>query len=154
MTTPTPTTQPATPAPAPDKVTAAELRELFAEIREEIADLGEQVTNLQTDLATIRDGLTLAATQPAATASETPGQNIAFVCDAISLDYVDGKPLFKARGGKFAKFGVRVWPEMLAVLKIDPKDLQPGLNTLPAPIELLASLTEAGQPRKVIAIKK
>ena len=37
----------------------------------------------------------------------------------VGIDY-NGQPTYKAKGGQYAKFGVRIWPEVLPSLGIDP----------------------------------
>lgn len=132
-----------TTQPQPEKITAAEIRELFADIRAELADLREE-------LHTIREGLkTAAAPVPAA------GTFAEMEISEIVKTYDDsGKPSYKAKGAPYQKFGVRVWDEILPALDIDPATLNPGPNALPAPIRarVLMAVNESGQqtPRKVI----
>jgi hypothetical protein len=66
-----------------------------------------------------------------------------------------GEPTYKAKGGQYAKFGVRIWPEVLPSLGIDPAALtcaykcaagagagKPGPN--PANLHVLALMGEKG----------
>lgn len=131
---------------SPDRMTAAELREQFAIIRAAIA-------SLQTELDSLRSGLTQAASKPA-TSGETYRD---FDGEQILLSYDDnGKACYKIKGGTFKKFGVRVWDEVLPELGIDPASLKPGPN--PIKIRVRALMQEATseegvtstQPKKVI----
>jgi len=40
-------------------------------------------------------------------------------CSRLIVDVKDGKPAYKIKGGKWEKFGVRVFPEVLKTAKID-----------------------------------
>ena len=132
----TPTTNPA------DRITAAEIRELFAELRAEIATLDAKIE-------TMRGGLQTAATAPAV---GTFGE---MQIDTIIVGTDDnGKTTYKAKGAPYQKHGVRIWDEVLPTLGIDPANLKPGPNTLPTPIRarVLMNQPEEGktaQPRKV-----
>ena len=63
----------------------------------------------------------------------------------------NGQPTYKAKGGQYAKFGVRIWPEVLPELGINPDELKPGPN--PVNLHLVALMGEKG-PRKVIGLAK
>ena len=63
----------------------------------------------------------------------------------------NGQPTYKAKGGQYAKFGVRIWPEVLPALGIDPATLKPGPNA--CNMRLIALMGDTG-PRKVIALAK
>ena len=158
MTTTPPTTTPTTP----DRMTAAELRAAFDHLETKsdeqrgqinilqtvISDLIGQVQTLKENLDRIQEGLSHAAQPAAATAS---GPMESFVMDTILLGYDDaGKPSYKAKGGKFTKFGVRVWPEVLPTLGIDPAHLTPGPNPVTPPMVVFVEVTAEGNPRKVI----
>ena len=136
MTTPTPTT--------PDKVTPAELRTAFQALNERLDGIDE-------DLALLRDGLIAAARQPAA-APAAAGQTVEFIATALLVGIDDnGQLTYKAKGGQYAKFGVRIWPEVLPELGINPDELKPGPN--PVNLHLVALMGEKG-PRKVIGLAK
>jgi len=132
--------------PQPDKITAGELRQQFA-------DLHTEIEALRTDLLTLRDGLTQAASKPAA--SETKYQD--FDASQIVMTYDDnGKAAYKIKGAPFLKFGVRVWDEVLPELGIDPASLKPGPNPIQIRVRALMfeATSEAGtvstQPKKII----
>ena len=126
----------------PDRITAAEIRELFAELRAELATLDAK-------LEAMRGGLQQAATPPAV---GTFGE---MMIDSIVMTYDDaGKPAYKAKGAPYQKHGVRIWDEVLPALGIDPATLKPGPNAI-EPIRARVQMnapTEEGktaQPRKV-----
>jgi len=128
-----------TPTTTPDKITPAELRAEFESLHAELAQL-------RADLTAVRDGLTQAS-QPA---PQLAGQTATFTADAITLDYMDGKPVYKLKGGQYAKFGVRVWPEVLPSLGIVPDALKPGQNPIqPVTVRVLLveSTDENGQTK-------
>ena len=140
----TPNTQPQT-----DRITAAEIRDLFAELNGNISALMFRVSDLENHIEAMRGGLQTAATPPAV---GTFGE---MIIDSIVMTYDDaGKPAYKAKGAPYQKHGVRVWDEVLPALGIDPASLKPGPNTI-EPIRarvLMNAPTEEGktaQPRKV-----
>jgi hypothetical protein len=103
----------------------------------------------------LREGLTAAASQPAA--SQQPGdreasckETITFIANTLLMSYDDnGHPVYKAKGGQYQKFGVRVWPEVLPALGVDPASLKPGPNPVNLKVNVL--MGENG-PRKVISL--
>ena len=137
-----------TKTPPSDKITPAELRLAFQA-------LNERLDMIETELATMREGLTAAATasplggQPQAAAAPT-GQTVEFVATTMLVGMDDtGQPTYKVKGGQYMKFGVRVWPEILPELGIDPAQLKPGPNSIN--LHVLALMGEKG-PRKVIGL--
>ncbi len=138
-------TTPNQPTPRTDRITAAEIRALFEGVHIEISEL-------RAELAQMREGFTIAAQPAPATNS---GQFTEMMIDSIIMTYSDkGEPAYKATGAPYNKFGVRVWPETLPILGIDPAALKPGPNPQPAPIpaRVLMNQPEEGktaQPRKV-----
>ena len=78
------------------------------------------------------------------------GQTVTFQATTLLVGIDDaGQPTYKAKGGQYMKFGVRIWPEILPALGIDPARLRPGPN--PIDMQLRALMGEKG-PRKVIGI--
>ena len=133
-----------TPTPTLDRITAAELRAAFQA-------LTERLDTIEADLIALRDGLATAASQPQQAAAPA-GQFVEFFATALIVGVDDnGQPTYKARGGQFAKFGVRIWPEVLPTLGIDPASLKPGPN--PVNLRLFALMGEKG-PHKVISLAK
>ncbi|MGA2490016.1 MAG: hypothetical protein ABSF99_07485 [Anaerolineales bacterium] len=134
-----------TPTPAPEKITAAELRAAFQ-------TLAERLDTIETELAAMREGLATAAAQPQAATTAPAGQTVDFVANTLLVGIDDnGQPTYKAKGGQYAKFGVRIWPEVLPILGIDPASLKPGPNAVN--LRLVALMGEKG-PRKVIGLAK
>ncbi len=127
------------PSPS-EKLTAAELRAAFE-------SLNERLDQLEADIAALRDGLASAASQPI---DKPSGETITFEATNLLLSYDDnGQPVYKVKGGQYQKFGVRVWPEVLPLLNIDPALLKPGPN--PVKLHVVALMGEHG-PRKVIGL--
>jgi mRNA-degrading endonuclease HigB of HigAB toxin-antitoxin module len=128
-----------------DRITPEEMREFMNWTQAHIEMLHEELT-------TIRDGLSNAASQPAAS------NTTVFVADEISYDFMDGKKVFKLRGNEYRMFGVRVWDEVLPTLGIDPTKLQPGTTKI-EPVKVMVKMIEStdeatgetkSTPRKVI----
>lgn len=92
------------------------------------------------------EGTRAAVAAPAAAA----GPTVVFMADTISYGIAeDGKPVYKAKGGQYTKFGVRVWPEALQALGIDAATLKPGPNAFGKAV--VALMGEKG-PQKVIGL--
>lgn len=62
----------------------------------------------------------------------------------------EGQPAYKIRGAQYVKFGIRVWPEVLPALGVDPAKLRPGPNPYTGVVRAL--LGAEGRPRKVIGL--
>lgn len=100
-----------------DRITPEELRAEFNALHADLA-------TLHADLAALRDGLKAAAAAPVGTY-----QN--FEMTEIIMSYDDaGEPTYKGKGIPYLKFGVRIWPEILPALGIDPDTLVPGPNAI------------------------
>lgn len=86
-------------------------------------------------------------TQPQATA----GGIVDFQAEEIAVSADDdGNLVYKVKGGKYKKFGVRVWPEVLPALVADPAALKLGKNLYSAMVR--AVLGDGGQPQKIIGL--
>jgi hypothetical protein len=126
--------------PPSEKLTAAELRAAFE-------TLNERLDQLEADIAALREGLATAANQ---IADKPAGETIVFETTSLILSYDDsGQPVYKVKGGQYQKFGVRVWPEVLPLLKVEPGTLKPSPN--PLKLRIVAIMGEHG-PRKVIGL--
>ena len=124
----------------PDKLTPEEVRNAFHDLHERI----DALTNI---ILQMRDGLTQAAAVPA---TATAGNTVTFEGSILILGYDDnGEATYKLKGAQYMKYGVRIWPETLPDLRIDPATLKPGPN--PLKIKVVALLGENG-PRKVISL--
>lgn len=92
-------------------------------------------------------------TQPAAGQPATPapvGNTVVFMAETLTYGIAeDGKPIYKIKGGQYTKFGVRVWPEALPGLGVNPDTLKPGPNAFSKAV--LAVMGEKG-PQKVIGL--
>jgi len=133
---------------------STEAIELLTAIKEQADRQTELLTYLVNMLESYQDAAqalvksltSQAQPQPAATAAPS-GDYVQFVADVITLAYDDkGSQVIKARGGTYSKYGVRIWPEVLPLLGIDPATLKPGPNPYGKPV--IALLGEHG-PRKV-----
>jgi hypothetical protein len=128
-----------------EKITAQELRSSFQA-------LTERLDQIEAEITALRDGLTAAAAAPATAATPTAGQTVQFEASSIVVGVDDqGEYTYKAKGGQYVKFGVRIWPEVLPALGLDPDELHPGPN--PVSLHLVALMGDKG-PRKVIGLIK
>jgi len=94
----------------------------------------------------------LAATGQLQAAPAPAGQTVDFVATVLLVGVDDnGPPTYKAKGGQYMKFGVRVWPEVLPALGVDPATLKLGPN--PDNLHVVAIMGDKG-PRKVIGLAK
>ncbi len=94
--------------------------------------------------------MTTAASQPAAPAPT--GETITLDANALIMSFDDtGHAIYKVKGGQYQKFGVRVWPEILPALGVDPDTLNPGPNPVNLKVNVL--MGDNG-PRKVIGLAK
>jgi len=138
-----------TPTPAPDRITAAEIRELFTQMENRFDELATEMLEVKSELHAMRGGLQTAATPPAV---GTFGE---MIIDSIVMTYDDaGKPAYKAKGAPYTKHGVRIWDEVFPNLGIDPATLKPGPNEI-EPIRARVLMNppqedgKTAQPRKV-----
>jgi hypothetical protein len=92
-----------------------------------------------------------AASQPQPSPAPA-GQTVDFIASILLVGVDDnGLPTYKAKGGQYMKFGVRIWPEILPELGIDPASLKPDPN--PVNLHVFALMGDKG-PRKVIGLAK
>jgi hypothetical protein len=149
-----------TAAPAsPDKLKALELLEAQAEEIKYLVDTVSQLVDLVTPLTETLARIQAAVTRPAAApaGSQAEGMYRPIDITEIVMTYdPQGRPAYSAKGGQYQKFGVRIWPETLAALRIDPATLKPGPNpiTRQAHIEMRQVTDDAGEvtwkPRKIV----
>jgi hypothetical protein len=122
-----------------------------AELRQAFQALTERLDQIESEITALRDGLAAAASQPQP-APASPGQTVDFIATILLVGVDDnGLPNYKAKGGQYMKFGVRVWPEVLPELGLDPASLKPGPN--PINLHVLALMGDKG-PRKVIGLAR
>ena len=116
---------------------------LLQEILTELKSIRTEIEAMNQNLATPAP-----AAQPA-----TPSNNgdlVTFETSEIVVSMDDeGKPVYRVRGPLYPKFGIRVWPEVLPKLRLNPADLQPGPNPFSATV--LAIMGE-NHPKKVISL--
>lgn len=131
----------------------------LATVREEIAALLEATRTTMEASTTTAETLSKIAEafshQPAGPAADPatvgptpPSDYVDFNATSIVYSTDDaGHPVYKVKGDRYQKFGVRVWDEVVPSLGIDPATLHPGPN----PINLIVRclMGETG-PRKVI----
>lgn len=76
-----------------------------------------------------------------------------FDAEAITMGQDDnGRVVYKIKGGPFAKYGVRVWPEVLPLLGVDVDELQPGPNAFTGRVRVV--LDDIGAAKKVVGPAK
>lgn len=83
-------------------------------------------------------------TQP----SQLP-MDLTFNVSSITIEQRDGKRYAKAKGGKFDKFGVRVWPEVLAQAGLHLGNMEEVTNFAYGELTAHYSVNEKGLPVKV-----
>jgi hypothetical protein len=138
---PTSASQPETDKTAAGRMTAAELRIA-------LQALTERLDQIESSLAVLREGLTAAASQP--TSNQPAGASVIVDASILLMSYDDnGQPVYKVKGGQYMKFGIRVWPEVLPSLGVDPATLKPGPNPINLRVRVL--MGEHG-PRKVVSL--
>lgn len=137
------------------------------------AALLAELKGLRGDVAGLRQVLELIAAQlaqapaPAAAAPQTPvpapeityelGEGESFrdfwmESVKVGTDDKTGAPTYKAVGHPYTQFGVRIWPEVLPDLALDPATLKPGVNPLPRRSRVRAVIGADGNPRKVVGL--
>lgn len=93
-------------------------------------------------------------TQPltAPTSAPMPGiSSITFLATSISVATDEtGKRVYRAKGDRFMKFGIRIWDEVFPAIGIDPAILSPGPN--PVSLMVVAILNAYGNPKKIIGL--
>ena len=90
---------------------------------------------------------------PAAPQSEHPridNSALSFPVSTLGVTIDNGKTYFKAKGGRFEKFGVTVWPEVLAAAGLDVSNLPQKWAGWTA----YYSVKEDGKPEKVTKLEK
>lgn len=126
--------------------------QLITGLLESILHLLEEIHMTLSEPASRLAPLPAAPQVPVAVAPPPPGAAVRdFIAESIVKATDDsGKPLFKIKGFPFVEYGVRVWPEVLPILGINPGDLHPGPNPAPAGMIVRALLADNGSPRKII----
>ena len=68
------------------------------------------------------------ADAPKTSQPNTTNTSLSFDATEIAVSATDGKTYYKVKGGKYAKFGVTVWPEVLTEAGFDLAGLVAGQN--------------------------
>lgn len=139
-------TVPSAPTPS-DKAQSLALLERIAAATEAnagaIRALAEELAALRVE----RDGRGEAASAPAANGAqyrEFRAEQIVVTIDE------EGQPAYRVKGHPYVKFGVRVWPEVLPALGLDPAALKPGPNPFAATVRVV--MNGDGKPKKVVGL--
>ena len=127
------------------------------ELLERIAQATEANTIVLQELCSLLVGK---AGTTAAPSQINGGQYEDVTVDTLVVTTDDnGKPVYRVKGGKYVKHGVRVWPEVLPVLGIKADELKPGPNPFSATVRVLLKKytdEETGQeklaPQKVVGL--
>ncbi len=131
------------PSNPQDEITPSEFRNTFQE-------LTERLDQIEAEITALREGLAAAANPTTSASSAPAGESVVFDAVTLLMSYDDnGQPVYKVKGGPYMKFGVRVWPEVLPALGVDPASLKPGPNQVN--LRVRALMGEHG-PRKVIGL--
>lgn len=97
-----------------------------------------------------REGLT--KEKPVNVPESQPDTQEHFRVDIIEVENKSDKMYYKCKGGKYTKFGVRVWPEVLQAANIPLNTLQIGDNKLLNP-RTATVVSDDGKKGKVIALE-
>ena len=131
-----------------DEHTVVLYRQMLTEILNRIDATNQLLAEI---LVELRKAPANAAAPSIPAAAAAPANVRDFLAETLVMTTDDaGKPAFKIKGFPYSEFGVRVWPEILPALEIDPATLRPGPNPLPAGLIVRVKLTDEGKPRKVI----
>ena len=146
--------------PQPDKITAAEIRELFAETQGEIETLTnrlEQAIEKMTSAVNIINDarrqveIIRQSSQPAPQVGATETMQ----AKRMIRSRANGKWYYKMQGGRYHQRGVTVWDEVLKDIGIDPKEIawddQDGY-TFPTPINVVMALKEYTDDAGIVKI--
>lgn len=77
-----------------------------------------------------------------------------FAASELSISVNDGKPYFKIKGGKFTKYGVIIWPEVLEAAGYDVNALDPMQTYNLNGWQAIYSTKEDGKPEKVVELRR
>jgi hypothetical protein len=156
----------ATPAPAQSPLPGAQAKtlDLLARLTSSSEAQLEVLREMRAGLGIISGKLDLlierTQAQPAAAPGATATNGDAaggsyedFDAEALTMGTDDnGKVVYKVRGGKYGKFGVRVWPEVLPLLGVDIDELDTGPNPFTRRVRVL--LDQTGAAKKVVGLAK
>jgi len=100
-----------------------------ASLAEAIRNLGAKITTLTTMVEALASAPLPAQAAPAAQPDAHGNGYVTFLAETIVMTYNDaGDARYKVKGGRYAKFGVNLWPEALTALGVKAADLKPGPN--------------------------
>jgi len=77
-----------------------------------------------------------------------------FQAETMEATVNKGKAYWKIKGGKFAKFGVTIWPEVLEAAGFNLEELDTGESYSLAGYVASYSLKEDGKPEKVVKLER
>jgi hypothetical protein len=133
--------------------TLGEVLERMPVIEKWMIDHGYVSFDAYVDQRRVERGETKSPTQSRPTAQ--PSSELTFAADTLAASILDGKVYWKVKGGKFAKFGVMVWPEVLEAAGFFVGDLDP-MQTYPMKPYIASYITKDGsdKPDKVIKLER
>lgn len=76
-----------------------------------------------------------------------------FPAEQMTAMVNDGKVYWKVRGGKFQKFGVNIWPEVLEQAGFDPDEMNP-VKSIDLSGYTAQYLVEEGKAKKIVKLIK
>jgi len=136
--------------PPPDKVTASELREWMQRTETNLKNLLEAQLARLAAIDEAIEKLSAQRAQPQAGPAPS-GETETIVATAIVKSYdPKGQVMLHIQGGRYSRHGVRVWPEYLLALGINPEALQPGPN--PWSKRVLVQPAENGHAPKAVGL--
>lgn len=137
------------------------LSEILAALQAQKTMLAAILAELQashTQTQTVDEALTRLASVYQSGSASQPGQptnranTLVITVDTITkASDENGKLVYKARGGMYRTYGIRIWPETFPLLGIKPESLEYGQNQI-EPVNMAAACNENGSPRKIIGL--
>jgi hypothetical protein len=87
--------------------------------------------------------------QPAQPVSD----DLSFITETISVTSANDKKFFKVKGGKYKKFGVTAWPEVLHSIGMNTENAEAKEYPFPG-YKATFVMNDKGQPQKVVKLEK
>lgn len=85
---------------------------------------------------------------------QASGEGLTFKAEKLVATITDGKTYWKVKGGKFAQYGVTIWPEVIAAAGWDVDALKPTESYNLTGYVASYALNEKGKPSKVTELVK
>lgn len=140
------TTQTIETAPTDQEIATARHSEILAALRFTV----EEIRQNREEIAALKAELKVMKAQPAAPAI---AREIVFNADTMTATVDDGKVYWKVKGEQYQKYGVTIWPEVLADAGYDVDALNPLKAVDLSGFVAICTVKENGKPKKVIRLE-